>query len=91
MIDPTAKVNAGQMANCLSHEYQRDFIIESLLNDQLHQNEKARKKSFDFRKTTKAHRGNLLATKKRLQKIREKEMSDGFKLHVKRNSLLQES
>ena len=85
-MDPSAKVNAGQMKNCLSHEYERDFIIESLLNDQLHQNEKARKKSFDFRRTTKAHKGNLLATKKRLQKIKEKEMSDNFQMHAKRNS-----
>ena len=45
------------------------------MQDKLIQAKKARKKSFDLRKTTKAHEANVLATKKRIEKINEKEMS----------------
>ena len=42
------------------------------MQDKMIQEKKARKKSFDLRKTTKAHQGNILATKKRLFEIAKK-------------------
>jgi hypothetical protein len=42
------------MAACINYEYERDYIIESMMQDKMIQAKKARKKSFDLRKTTKA-------------------------------------
>ena len=37
-----------------------------MLQDKMLQDKKQRKKSFDYRRTTKAHEGNVLAAKKRI-------------------------
>lgn len=79
--DPRAKQNGGDMAACIQNEYERDYVIEALLNDRLHQKQKYRKKSFDFRRTTKAHEGNVKAAKKRMAGIKEKEINDGHRMH----------
>ena len=46
------------------------------MQDKVIQEKKARKKSFDLRKTTKAHEATVFATKKRLQQIAQKEASN---------------
>lgn len=46
------------------------------MNDKMLQERKQRKKSYDVRRTTKAHEGNMIAAKKRIERIKEKEMSD---------------
>lgn len=76
VYDSQAKANGGEMAACINYEYEKDYILEALMNDKMLQAKKQRKKSFDVRKTTKAHEGNMLAAKKRIAQIKEKEMSD---------------
>ena len=75
------------MAACIQNDYERDYIIEALMHDRLHQKQKYRKKSFDFRRTTKAHQGNVNAAKKKIQAIREKEMHENSAMGGKRNSM----
>lgn len=75
------------MAACLQNEYERDYIIEALMQDRLHQKQKYRKKSFDLRRTTKAHEGYVKGAKKRLAGIKEKETSENHRMHTKRNSV----
>ena len=57
---------AGQMAECINYDYERDYILEAMMQDKVIQEKKARKKSFDLRKTTKAHEATVFATKKRI-------------------------
>ena len=64
------------MTACMNYDYERDYILEAIMRDKMIQAKKARKKSFDLRKTTKAHEGNLIATKKRMATIEEKEASN---------------
>jgi len=64
------------MAACINYDYEKDYILEALMNDKMLQAKKLRKKSFDLRKTTKAQEGIMNAAKKRIERIREKEMSD---------------
>ena len=70
------KSMAGQMAECLTYDYEKDYILEAMMQDKVIQEKKARKKSFDLRKTTKAHEATILNTKKRLQQIAMKEASN---------------
>jgi hypothetical protein len=51
--DVSAKTNGGQMANCLTYDYERDFILEAMLKDKIRQEEKSELRKFDLRKTTK--------------------------------------
>lgn len=64
------------MASCINYDYERDYILEALMQDKMLQAKKARKKSFDLRKTTKAQEGQLIATKKRIEMIKLKEASE---------------
>ena len=57
------------MCGIINYDYERDYILEAMMQDKMLQNKKARKKSFDLRKTTKAQEGNIKMTKKRLEKI----------------------
>ena len=57
------------------------------MHDRMHQKAKHRKKSFDFRRTTKAHEANVKAAKKKIQGLREKEVIDNSNIHSKRNSM----
>lgn len=57
------------MHGIINYDYEKDYVMEAMMQDKMLQNKKARKKSFDLRKTTKAHEGNLNMTKKRLEKI----------------------
>ena len=34
--DPLGKINGGNIADCLQYEYERDYILESVLNDKLY-------------------------------------------------------
>jgi len=43
------------MAGIMNYDYERDYIIEAMMQDKVIQAKKLRKKSFDLRKTTKAH------------------------------------
>ena len=78
--DPNSKINGGDIAQCLQNEYERDYILESVLNDKLFEQERTRKRSYNFRKSTRASRGNVKVAKKRLQQLKEKEMSDAFRI-----------
>ena len=82
--DPNSKINGGDIAQCLQYEYERDFIVESVLNDRLYEQDRQRKKSYDFRKSTKASRASVKAAKKRLQQLKDKEMSDAYRIGDKR-------
>lgn len=73
-VDPRAKFNGGDMGGIINYDYERDYILEAIMQDKTIQAEKARKKSFDLRRTTKAHQGNVNAAKKRMEKIRENEL-----------------
>ena len=33
MVNPSQKVNAGQMAGCINGDYEKDFVMEAMLND----------------------------------------------------------
>lgn len=66
---PGGKTNGGDMVGIINYDYERDYILEAMMQDKMLQSKKARKKSFDLRKTTKAHEGNINMTKKRLEKI----------------------
>ena len=57
------------------------------MHDRMHQKAKHRKKSFDFRRTTKAHEANMKAAKKKINSLREKEAVDNSNIHSKRNSM----
>lgn len=63
------KSNGGNMQGIINYDYEKDYVMEAMMQDKMLQNKKARKKSFDLRKTTKAHEGNISMTKKRLEKI----------------------
>lgn len=63
------------MTGLINYEYERDYILEAMMQDKMLQSKKARKKSFDLRRTTKAHEGNISMAKKRLEKIQQNEMS----------------
>ena len=76
VIDKRSRQNGGDMTACMNYDYERDYILEAIMRDKMIQAKKARKKSFDLRKTTKAHEGNLIATKKRMATIEEKEASN---------------
>ena len=52
--NPGSKIDGGVMASCINYDYERDYILEALMQDKMLQAKKARKKSFDLRKTTKA-------------------------------------
>ena len=54
-IDPQARRNGGKMTGIINYDYERDYILEAMMQDKVIQAEKTRKKSFDLRKTTKAH------------------------------------
>lgn len=73
--NPNARIESGAMAACINYDYERDYIMESLMQDKMLQAKRARKKSFDMRKTTKAQEGQLIATKKRIENIKLKEAS----------------
>ena len=73
-VDPHAKANGGEMAGIMNYDYERDYIIEAMMQDKVIQAKKLRKKSFDLRKTTKAAQGNLLASKKRIEAIHQNEL-----------------
>ena len=36
VYDPTNKTNGGQLKACLTHDYERDFILEAMLKDKLY-------------------------------------------------------
>ena len=33
MVNPSQKANAGHMAGCINGEYEKDFVMEAMLND----------------------------------------------------------
>ena len=66
---PGGRQNGGDIHGIINYDYEKDYVMEAMMQDKMLQNKKARKKSFDLRKTTKAHEGNLNMTKKRLEKI----------------------
>ena len=35
VADPTVKQNGGQMKACISYDYERDFILEAMLQDKI--------------------------------------------------------
>ena len=74
--DRQAKANGGDMSACINYDYERDYILEAIMNDKMLQAKKSRKKSFDLRRTTKAQEGIISEAKKRIERIKEKEMSD---------------
>lgn len=76
VIDKRTRQNGGEMGACMNYDYERDYILEAILRDKMIQAKKARKKSFDLRKTTKAHEGNVIAAKKRMANIEEIEASN---------------
>lgn len=86
VADKRTRQNGGEMGACMNYDYERDYILEAIMRDKMIQAKKARKKSFDLRKTTKAHEGNLIAAKKRIADIEEKEASDNRR-HVERISV----
>ena len=57
------------MQDIINYQYEKNFVMEAMMQDKMLQDRKAQKKSFDLRKTTKAHEGNISMTKKRLEKI----------------------
>ena len=64
--DPRSKKEGGEIGACINYDYERDYVLEAMLQDKMLQDKKQRKKSFDYRRTTKAHEGNVLAAKKRI-------------------------
>lgn len=75
-VDPNRRINGGDIANCITYEYERDYLLESILNDKLYKKQEQQRKSFDLRRTTKAHQGYVKTAEKRLLKIKEKEMRE---------------
>ena len=33
MVDPRQKANGGMMAGCINGDYEKDFVMEAMLND----------------------------------------------------------
>ena len=79
--DPTAKQNGGQMGPCISHNYERDFILEAMLKDKMRQDSKAAQKRFDLRKTTKTNEARIRAAKDKLKSMNDREKSAGSLKH----------
>ena len=52
---PGGKANGGNIHGIINYDYERDYIMEAMMQDKMIQSKKARKKSFDLKKTTKAH------------------------------------
>ena len=67
VYDPTAKQNGGQLKACLTHDYERDFILEAMLRDKVHQEEKQDAKKFNLRKTTKTQESRTRMNREKLR------------------------
>ena len=39
--DPLMKQNGGKMKECISHDYEKDFVLEAVLQDKLRQDKKS--------------------------------------------------
>ena len=57
------------MGDIMNNEYEKDYVLEALMQDKALQSKKHRKRNFDFRRTTKAHQGNMSVARKRIEKI----------------------
>jgi len=71
--DPRQKAQGGQVAGCINGDYERDFIMESLLNDRRYQERKAVKKSFDLNRGTKTTELRNRTAKRKLKILKDKE------------------
>ena len=71
--DPRQKANGGQVAGCINGDYERDFMMESLLNDRRFQERKAVKKSFDLNRGTKTTELRKRTASRKLKILKDKE------------------
>ena len=51
----------------INYDYERDYKLEALMQENVLKAKKVRRKSSEMRRTTKAHQGNIQATKKRIR------------------------
>lgn len=72
-----AKENGGDISAVINYDYEKDYILEALMQDKMLQAQRARKKSYDLRRTTKAHEGTMMMAKKRIERIKDKERLEG--------------
>lgn len=51
--NPNLKSFGGKIQACLTHGYEKDFVLEARLNDKIRQEVKESQKKFNLRRTTK--------------------------------------
>ena len=73
MVDPRQKANGGMMAGCINGDYEKDFVMEAMLNDRRFQERKAVKRSYDYNRGTKTTELRNATAKRKLKILREKE------------------
>ena len=72
-VDPSAKQNGGQIKACISYDYERDYILEAMLQDKIRQDSKAAQRKFDLRKTTKTSEARQKLGREKMKLMKEKE------------------
>ena len=76
VIDPTSKNNGGQIKACIGYEYEKDYILEAMLQDKVRQDSKAAMKRFDLRKTTKTSEARMKLSREKVRLLKERESSE---------------
>lgn len=61
------------MAGCINGDYEKDFVMEAMLNDRRFQERRAVKRSFDFKRGTKTSEMRNATAKRKLKILNEKE------------------
>ena len=73
MVDPRQKANGGMAVGCINGDYEKDFVLEAMLNDRRFQERKAKKKSFDYNRGTKTTEARNATARRKLKILKEKE------------------
>ena len=64
------------MKACIGYEYEKDYILEAMLQDKVRQESKAAFKRFDLRKTTKTSEARMKLGREKVRLLKEKETSE---------------